>query len=85
LAFASFRCCATTRSLPEQGGHKPRCVGVAAFGTDERLARQLDEERFAALPVNGEPVVTAALLRDGKIFDTYDGRWFSQAYRVGGE
>jgi hypothetical protein len=35
--------------------------------------------------VHGEPVVTVALLRDGKIFDTYDGEWFKETYRPPGE
>ena len=46
------------------------------LGTDERLARQIAEEKFHSRANNGLPVVTVALLRDGKMVDCYGGTWF---------
>jgi hypothetical protein len=47
------------------------------LGTDERLARQLIEERFAARVANAMPTVTIALMRDEKLVDVFDGRWYN--------
>jgi len=48
------------------------------LGTDERLARQIAEERFHARVNNGLPVITVAILRDGRMVDCYGGRWFGR-------
>ncbi len=45
------------------------------LGTDERLARQIAEEKFHARNKHGMPTVTVALLRNGKMVDCYDGQW----------
>jgi hypothetical protein len=45
------------------------------LGTDEALARTIAAEKFHARVQNGFPVVTVALMRDGKMVDCYDGRW----------
>jgi hypothetical protein len=50
---------------------------------DKSAPRQIGTTRpTLALAVYGEPAVTVALMRDGKIFDTYDGNCFSQACGV---
>lgn len=43
------------------------------LGTDDRLARQIVEEKFRWRVHNNVPVVTMALKRNGKIFDVYYG------------
>jgi hypothetical protein len=48
-----------------------------SLGTIESTARQIAEEKFHARNVNGEPTITVALLKDGYIFDVYDGTWQS--------
>jgi hypothetical protein len=48
------------------------------LGTDERLARQIAEEKFHARANNSLPVVTVALMRNGKVVDCYGGYWFGQ-------
>lgn len=45
------------------------------LGTDERIARELVEERFIGRINSKLPVVTIALMLDGHIVDVYDGRW----------
>lgn len=47
------------------------------LGTDERLARQIAEEKFHARVKHGLPVVTVALMRDRKVVDVFDGKWFN--------
>jgi len=50
------------------------------LGTDEKLARQIVEEKFAAYIRSGLPIATMALMRKGKIFDVYYGygHWHNQ-------
>lgn len=48
------------------------------LGTDERLARQIAEEKFHALNAAGMFTRTVALMRAGKMVDCYGGQWFSQ-------
>jgi hypothetical protein len=48
------------------------------LGTYEPLARQIAQERFHARVNNGYPTVTVALIRNGRLFDCYDGQWHSQ-------
>jgi hypothetical protein len=50
------------------------------FGSIERIARELVEEKMRTCRENDWPMVTMALLRDGKIFDVLhrDGQWQSQ-------
>jgi hypothetical protein len=48
------------------------------LGTDEHLARQIAEEKFHARVQYGLPVVTVALVRNGKMVDCYGGEWFAQ-------
>ena len=50
------------------------------LGTDEKLARQIAEEKFTLRVANGLPVVTVALMRNRKIVDVFDGKWFNQHY-----
>jgi hypothetical protein len=45
------------------------------LGTDELLARQIAEEKFHALRACGKPIITVALMRDGRMVDCYDGAW----------
>jgi hypothetical protein len=47
------------------------------LGTEEALARQIVEEKFQARVKHDLPVVTIALLRDRKVVDVFDGRWFN--------
>jgi hypothetical protein len=47
------------------------------LGTEERLARQIAEEKFHARVKHGLPVITVALIRAGKLVDCYDGAWFN--------
>ena len=48
------------------------------LGTIEHIARQCAEDRFNGLNASNQPTRTVALIRDGKIFDTYDGTgWHS--------
>lgn len=48
------------------------------LGTDERLARQIAEEKFHAMRKHAMPIVTVALIREHRLFDVYDGCWHSQ-------
>ena len=49
------------------------------LGTDERLARQIAEEKFRARVADNLPVVTVAIVRNYKMVDCFDGRdWFSE-------
>jgi len=49
------------------------------LGTDEKLARQLAEEKFHARVKFGMPVVTVALFRGAKMVDCFLGDcWQSQ-------
>lgn len=49
------------------------------LGTDERLAREIVEEKFRARVRAGLPVVTMALMRDRRMVDCYLGdRWSSE-------
>ena len=49
------------------------------LGTDERVARTIVQEKMSAFVAYDRPVVTMALMRDGKIVDVLypDGRWHS--------
>jgi hypothetical protein len=46
-------------------------------GTIERVARTLVEDMFRGRNAAGLWTRTVALVRDGKLFDTFDGRWAS--------
>jgi hypothetical protein len=48
------------------------------LGTIESVARQIAEEMFHNRVKYGHPVVTVALIRGGKLFDCYDGKWHSE-------
>ncbi len=48
------------------------------LGTDEKLARQIAEEKFNARVKYNLPVVTVALIKAGKIVDCFDGKWSSE-------
>ena len=48
------------------------------LGTDERLARQIAEEKFHMRVAARIPTVTVALMRAGKIVDVFDGEWQSE-------
>jgi hypothetical protein len=52
------------------------------LGTDEKLARQIAEEKFNARVRHGLPVVTVALMRR-KIVDVFDGKWFNDCQGEG--
>lgn len=43
------------------------------LGTDERVARQFAEEKYRATGAR-----TVALMRDWRIWDVFDGSWFSE-------
>lgn len=48
------------------------------LGTDEGIARTFDVEIFAhRFPRQGTYIRTVALMRDGKVFDVFDGKWAS--------
>ncbi len=65
-----------TLSIETAPGH---CVQHGFhLGTDERLARQIAEEKFNARRNHNIPVVTVAILRAGRMIDWYDGKWGSQ-------
>jgi len=61
-------------------------VGQVAFragyhlGTDEKVARQMAEERFHGRNRTGLPTCTVALIRDRRVFDVYDGVWSSYVH-----
>ena len=46
------------------------------LGTIESVARSIAEETFHARVRHALPVVTVALMLNGKVFDVYDGRWW---------
>jgi hypothetical protein len=46
-------------------------------GTIEPVARKLVEDMFRGRNARGDWTRTIALMRDGKLFDTFDGRWAS--------
>ena len=48
------------------------------LGTDEKLARQIAEEKYHARVKHGLPVITVALMRQGKMVDCYGGYWFGR-------
>jgi hypothetical protein len=48
------------------------------LGTIESTAREIAVEKFHARNANGMATRTVALMREGKIFDCYDGRWSSE-------
>lgn len=58
---------------------KPAFVDGFHLGTDERLARQLAEERFHGRNGAGLWTCTVALLRAGRLVAVYDGRWSKPA------
>ena len=49
------------------------------LGTDERVARQLCEDLIRLAHFKGRScrVRTVGLMRDGALFDTFDGAWLS--------
>jgi hypothetical protein len=47
------------------------------LGTDEKLARQIVTEKYAAMLKTEQPVVTIALMRNGHIVDVWDGSQWS--------
>lgn len=47
------------------------------LGTIESVARDCAADIFRARVRNSLPVVTVALIREGRIFDVFDGRWNS--------
>lgn len=48
------------------------------LGTIEALARVIVADKFAARVAYGLPVITMALMRDGRVFDVYHGaKWDS--------
>jgi hypothetical protein len=49
------------------------------LGTIESVARKCASDIFDHLKpqINGEYIVSVALIRDGKLFDVYDGEWHS--------
>lgn len=49
------------------------------LGTQEPLARKIAQEMFHARVKNAMPIVTVALMIDGKLYDTYYGdKWHSE-------
>jgi hypothetical protein len=47
------------------------------LGTDERLARQIAEEKFRERNGAGLWTRTVALIRERRMVDCFDGRWAS--------
>jgi len=47
------------------------------LGTDEAVARGIAEERFAGRNAYGLHTRTVALVRNGRLFDVFDGAWSS--------
>lgn len=47
------------------------------LGTIERVAREICEDKMRTCRENGWPMVTMALIRNGKVFDVLhrDGKW----------
>ena len=64
-----------TLSIEETEG-KSRQHGFH-LGTDEKLARQITEEKMTAMVTHMMPVVSMTLIRDRKIVDVLypDGTW----------
>ena len=50
------------------------------LGTDLDLAKKIAEEKFHARVKYNLPVVTVALMRNGKLVDCYAGKWASEDY-----
>jgi hypothetical protein len=48
------------------------------LGTIEKVARDCAADIFANRNNYGSPTRTVALIRDGKLFDVFDGTWSSQ-------
>jgi hypothetical protein len=55
-------------------------------GTDERIARQCAEETFQNRKWFADygrvTIRTVALMRDGRVFDVFDGDWMSDLYEA---
>lgn len=64
-------------SLEDKPGHSTQ--HGFHLGTIECIARQITEEKMQTCRDNNWPMVTMALIRDGKIFDVLyrDGKWHS--------
>lgn len=61
---------------------RPPILHSFHLGTNEQVAKRLVEERYAARVANGEPTLTIALMRDGRIWDVFDGKaWGSEVER----
>jgi hypothetical protein len=52
------------------------------LGTQLPLARQIAVEMFHARANNGLPVVTVALMQNGKVVDVYSGKYWDSEYAV---
>lgn len=64
-------------SIEENEGHSK--LHGFHLGTDERLARELVQDRFAGRSKAGQHTVSIALMRGGKIVDVFYGNiWNSQ-------
>jgi hypothetical protein len=48
------------------------------LGTIESIAREIAVEKFQVLNANGKPTRTVALIRGGRMFDCFDGKWSSE-------
>jgi hypothetical protein len=49
------------------------------LGTDLSLAMTIAEDKFKAMVANQQPVVTVALMQDGKLVDVFYGNgWHSE-------
>lgn len=54
-------------------------VHGAHLGTDEKVARACAEEVFAKrIPKIGKVIKTVALIDQHKVYDVFDGAWFSE-------
>jgi hypothetical protein len=62
-------------SLEDKPGHST--VHGFHLGTIERIAREIVQDKMRTCRENGWPMITMALIRDGKIFDVLyrDGTW----------
>lgn len=69
---------ATPFTLSIEPCNRPVFLHGYHLGTDPKVARQFAEEIFTRHHDSGTSLYTVALMRDGQMFDVYDGRdWFS--------
>lgn len=69
-------------SMERYPGTSEVCGGLH-LGSNERLAREIAEEKMKVCRDNDWPMVTMAIILNGKVFDTLyrDGKWHNAVER----